>query len=67
MRKSDKVWIVAFMLFWLSFIVTFLVDYLGIIETSNIGYVETIWISWLVWTAGLGIALVIIASFVIKE
>jgi hypothetical protein len=67
MKKSDKVWIVAFMLFWLSFIVTFLVDYLGIIETSNIGYMETIWISWLVWTAGLGLALVIITSFVIKE
>jgi hypothetical protein len=67
MRKSDKVWIVAFMLFWLSFIFTFLVDYLGIIETSNLGYVETIWISWMLWTAGLGLAVVILTRFIVNE
>jgi len=67
MKKSDKLWMVAWALFWLSLIVTFLVDYLGIIETSNYGYVETIWISWMMWTAGLGLALVIITSFIVKE
>jgi len=67
MKKSDKVWIAAWALFWLSLIVTFLVDYLGIIETSNLGFVETIWISWLLWTAGLGLTLVILICFIAKE
>jgi len=67
MKKPDKVWIAAWALFWLSLIVTFLVDYLGIIETSNLGFVETIWISWLLWTAGLGLTLVILICFIVKE
>jgi hypothetical protein len=67
MKKSEKVWIVAWALFWLSLIVTFLVDYLGIIETGNLGYVEAIWISWMLWTAGLGLTLVILIRFIGKE
>jgi len=67
MKKSDKVWLVGMALFWLSFIVTFLVDYLGIVETSNLGFVEAIWISWILWTVGLGLTLAILTRFIVKE
>ena len=67
MRKSDKVWLVGMALFWLSFVVTFLVDYLGIVETSNLGFVEAIWISWILWTVGLGLTLAILTRFLVKE
>jgi cytochrome c oxidase subunit IV len=67
MRKSDKVWLVVWALFWLSLVVTFLVDYLGIGETSNLGYVETIWISWILLTVGLGLTLAILTRFILKE
>ena len=67
MKKIDKVWIVAIVLFCLSFVVTFLVDYLGIIETGNLGYVEEIWISWMLFTAGIGLTLVILTRFIVKE
>ena len=66
MKKPEKVWIVATVLFWLSFVITFLVDYLGIIETSNLGYVEELWISWMLLTAGVGLSLAILTRF-IKE
>jgi len=67
MEKSIKVWLVAWVLFWLSLVVTFLVDYLGIIETSNLGYVEAIWISWMMWTVVLGFALAILTRFIVKR
>jgi len=67
MKKSDKVWLVAWVLFWLSLVVTFLVDYLGIVETRNLGYVEALWISWMLWTVGLGLTLAILTRFIVKE
>ena len=67
MKKIDKVWIFAAVLFLLSFAVTFLVDYLGIIETGNLGYVEELWISWMLFTAGIGLTLVILTCFIVKE
>lgn len=67
MKKSDRVWLVGMVLFWLSFAITFLVDYLGIIEVSNLGFAETLWISWILWTVGLGLTLAILTSFIIKE
>jgi len=67
MKKSDRVWLVAWALFWLSLVVTFLVDYLGIVETSNLGFVETIWISWMLWTVGLGLILAILTRFIVRE
>jgi len=67
MKKSDKVWLGAWALFWLSLLVTFLVDTLGIVETSNLGFVETIWISWILWTVGLGLTLAILTRFIVKE
>lgn len=67
MKKSDRVWLVGMALFWLSFAITFLVDYLGIIEVSNLGFAETLWISWILWTVGLGFTLAILTSFIIKK
>jgi len=67
MKKSDKVWLVAWALFWLSLVVTFLVDYLGIVETRNLGYVEALWISWMLWTVGLGLSLAILTRLIVKE
>jgi hypothetical protein len=67
MNKIDKVWIFAAVLFLLSFVVTFLIDYLGIIETGNLGYVEELWISWMLFTAGIGLTLVILTRFIVKE
>jgi hypothetical protein len=67
MKKSVKIWLVAWTLFWLSLVVTFLVDTLGIVEASNYGYVETVWISWMLWTAGLGLTLAILTRFIVKE
>ena len=67
MKKSDIVWLVVWMLFWLSLVVTFLVDYLGIIEVNNLGFVEEIWISWILWTVGLGLTLAILMRFIVKE
>jgi len=67
MNKTVKVWLIAWALLWLSFTVTFLVDYLGIIETSNLGYVETIWISWMMWTVVLGFALAILTRLFVKR
>jgi len=60
MKKSDLVWLIISMLFWLSLVVTFLVDYLGIIDVNNLGFVEEVWISWILWTVGLGLILVIL-------
>ena len=67
MKKSDKVWLVGMALFWLSFIVTFLVDYLGVIEVSDLGFVEALWISWMLWTVGLGLTVAIVTRFIAKE
>jgi choline-glycine betaine transporter len=67
MKNPEKVWIGATVLFLLSFVVTFLVDYLGIIETGNLGYVEELWISWMLFTAGIGLTLVILTRFIVKE
>jgi len=67
MKKSDKVWLAGWALFWLSLVITFLVDYLGIIEASNLGYVETLWISWILWTVGLGLTLAVLIRFIVKE
>jgi len=67
MKKSVKVWLVGWALFWLSFIVTFFVDYLGVVEVSNLGFVEAIWISWILWTVGLGLTLAILTRFIVKE
>ena len=67
MKKYDKVWLVGWVLFWASLIVTFLVDYLGIIETSNLGFVETIWISWIMWTVGLGLVLAVLSRIIPKD
>jgi len=60
MQRSVKVWLVGWALFWLSLVITFLIDYLGIVEASNFGFVETIWISWILWTVGLGLTLSIL-------
>jgi len=67
MKRSDKVWLVGMVLFWFSFAITFFVDYLGIIETSNLGFVETIWISWITWTVGLGLTIAILTRVTAKE
>jgi len=66
MERSVKVWLVAWALLWLTLAVTFLVDYLGMIETSNLGYVEEIWILWMMWTVVLGLALAILTRFIVK-
>jgi hypothetical protein len=67
MKKSAKVWLVGSALFWLSFVVTFLVDISGVFEANNLGFFETIWISWILWTVGLGLTLAILIGFIVKE
>jgi len=67
MQKSVKVWLGGWVLFWFSLLVTFLVDYLGIVETSNLGFVEEVWISWMLWTVALGCGLSILIRFIAKE
>jgi len=67
MKKSDRIWLVALALFWLSFIVAFLIDYLGVLEAGNLGYFEALWISWIVWTVGLGLTLAILTRSIVKE
>jgi hypothetical protein len=67
MRKIVAIWLVAFVLFWSTLLVTFLVDYLGVIEASNLGFVETTWISWMLWTVILGLGLVMLTYFVERK
>jgi hypothetical protein len=67
MKKSVRVWLVGWALFWLSFVVTFLVDYSGIVEANNSGFFEVIWISWILWTVGLGLTLAILIRFIVRE
>jgi hypothetical protein len=67
MKKQIKVWLVAMVLFWSSLVLTFAVDLLGLVETSNLGFVEDIWITWILWTVGLGFALAVITRFVVEE
>jgi hypothetical protein len=67
MKKQIKVWLVAMVLFWSSLVLTFAVDSLGLVETGNSGFVEDIWITWILWTVGLGFALAVITRFVGEE
>jgi hypothetical protein len=67
MKKSDRLWLAGFALFWLSFVIAFLVDYLGIVEANDLGFFETIWISWIMWTVVLGLTLAILTRFIVKE
>jgi|YelNatPaOPRAMG01_1025707.scaffolds.fasta_scaffold33715_2 hypothetical protein len=67
MKKIDKIWLIVMASFWSSLIVTFLIDFLGIVDASNLGYVETVWISWIMWTVGLGLTLAILTRFIVKE
>jgi hypothetical protein len=67
MKKSDKVWLAGMALFSSSFFITLLVDVLGLIETSNLGFVETIWISWILWTVCLGFTLSVLIGLIVKE
>ena len=67
MKKSAKVWLVGFALLWLSFLITFFVDISGVFEASNTGFFEAIWISWILWTVGLGFTLAILTRFIVKE
>ena len=67
MKKTDKVWLAGMTLFSLSFFITLLVDVLGLIETSNLGFVETIWISWILWTVVLGVVVAVLTRLVVKE
>ena len=67
MKKSAKVWLVGLALFWLSFVIIFFVDILGVFEANNLGFFETIWISWILWTVGLGFTLAILIGFIVKE
>ena len=66
MNKSEKVWVVIWSFFWVSLIFTYLVDTLGLVETNNLGFVEEIWISWIMWSVGIGITLNIILRFIKK-
>jgi hypothetical protein len=66
MKKPDIVWLVGMTLFWVSFAIAFLVDYLDVFE-SNSGFFETLWISWILWTVGLGVIVAILTSFTAKE
>jgi len=67
MKRFDKIWVVAWVLFWLSLVATFLIDSLGLFETNNSGFIETIWISWIMWTIGLGLTLAVLSHVIIKE
>jgi hypothetical protein len=67
LNKAVKVWLVGWTLLWLSFFVTLLIDFLGIIETSNYGFIEEIWISWILWTVVLGLTLAILIRYTVKE
>jgi hypothetical protein len=67
MKKQIKVWLVAMVLFWSSLAFTFAIDALGLVETGNLGFVEDIWITWILWTVGLGFALAVITRFVVEE
>ena len=63
MKNVEKVWVAGITLFSASFIATFFIDYLGIIETNNMGFVETLWIAWIMWTLVLGLAVAILTRF----
>jgi hypothetical protein len=67
MRKSDKIWLAGMTLFAVSFFATLLIDLLGLVETSNLGFVETIWISWIMWTVFLGAVLAVLTRLIVKE
>jgi cytochrome c oxidase subunit IV len=67
LKKSVKIWLVGWTLLWLSFVVAFLIDYFGIAEANNTGFLEIIWISWILWTVGLGLTLAILTRFIVKE
>ena len=67
MKRIDKIWVAIWAVFWFSLIITFLIDYLGIIETSNIGFVETLWISWIAWSVVLGVAMSVLTRLISKD
>jgi hypothetical protein len=67
MKKSNKIWLAGMTLFAVSFFVTLLIDLLGLIETSNLGFVETIWLSWIMWTVFLGAVLAVLTRLIVKE
>ena len=67
MNRTVKVWLAAWLIFWLSLIVTFLIDYMGLIETSNLGFVAELWISWIAMTVVLGLILSTLMRFIVKE
>ena len=67
MRKFDAIWLASWILLWLTLLIAFLIDYMGIVETTNLGFVETIWITWMLWTVILGFALAIVTRLVLKE
>ena len=67
MRKFDAIWLASWILLWLTLLIAFLIDYMGIVETTNLGFVETIWITWMLWTVVLGFGLAIVTRFVVKE
>jgi hypothetical protein len=67
MKKPDIVWLVGMTLFWVSFAIAFFIDYLGVFESNNSVFFETLWLSWILWTVGLGIIVAILTSFTAKE
>jgi len=67
MNRPVKVWLVAWVIFWLSLIVTFLIDYMGLIETSNLGFVAELWISWIAVSVVLGLVLSMLMRYVAKD
>ena len=67
MNKPTKVWLAAWVIFWFSLIVTFLIDFMGLIETSNLGFVAELWISWIAFTVVLGLTLSFLTRFIVKD
>lgn len=67
MNKPVKVWLAVFAIFWFSLIVTFLIDFMGLIETSNLGFVAELWISWIALSVLLGLALSILMRYIVKD
>lgn len=67
MKKPVKVWLAVWVIFWFSLVVTFLIDFMGLIETSNLGFVETLWISWIALSVGLGLAVSILMRYLVKD
>ncbi len=67
MNKITKVWVVVYAVFWATLFATYLIDTSGVAESSNIGFFEGLWISWIAFTVGLGVILVILIRLVAKN